>query len=100
MKAQVGRHSYLKEESCQVIDNSIDVSLWKSLEKAEVRKKYDLDPTKYVLAFVAADLHVPQKGMKILVEALQKLEHKEKYVLLVAGEKDQKRQRNCLRDLR
>lgn len=89
MKAQV-EHSYLNEESCQVIDNSIDVSLWKPLEKAEVRKKYDLDPAKYVLAFVAADLQVPQKGMKILVEALQKLEHKEKYVLLVAGKGSEK----------
>ena len=89
MKAQV-EHSYLKGEFCQVIDNSIDVSLWKPLEKAEVRKKYDLDLAKYVLAFVAADLQVPQKGMKILVETLQKLEHKEKYVLLVAGKGSEK----------
>lgn len=84
MKEQV-RQSYLKDEICQVITNSIDLNLWKPLDKVEIRKKYGLDPSKFILAFVAADLKVPQKGMQILVDALKKLEKKDNYQLLVAG---------------
>ena len=47
-------------------------------------KKYDCVTEKFVLAFVAADMKIPQKGMNYLKEVLEQLDP-EKYMLLIAG---------------
>jgi len=83
MKRQL-ESSYLKEEKCEVISNSLDTSLWKALNKQELRKKYGLQTNKFILAFVAADIKIPQKGMKTLEEVIRRLDP-DKFMLLIAG---------------
>lgn len=78
------RQSYLSEEPCEVICNSLDPDRWKSLDKQALRRKHGIDNDKLVLAFVAADLTIPQKGMRYLLDALSRLDGI-KYTLLIAG---------------
>lgn len=78
------KKSYLKEEDCRIISNSLDISRWRCLDKADLRKKYGIETEKMVLAFVAADMRIPQKGMKFLRQILSGLDP-EKYLLLAAG---------------
>ncbi len=83
MESQV-RKSYLREESCQVICNSLDTQIWRSLDKGKLREKYGIRTDKLILAFVAADMKIPWKGMKLLASVLEKLDERN-YLLLVAG---------------
>ena len=83
MKDQV-KESYLKNEKCTVIYNSLNIDQWKPLDKQITREKYDCVTEKFVLAFVAADMKIPQKGMNYLKEVLEQLDP-EKYMLLIAG---------------
>lgn len=83
MKEMVEK-SYLASEKCEVIYNSLDTSVWKVLDKESTRETYGLHTDKFVIAFVAADLQIPQKGMRYVMELLQQLEP-EKYFLLIAG---------------
>ena len=83
MKKQV-EESYLKDEPCEVICNSLDLTKWKVLDKQAVRKKYGFETDKMILAFVAADMKIPQKGMYYLMKVLEQLDPK-KYALIVAG---------------
>lgn len=83
MKDQVQK-SYLKKETCTVIYNSLCIDQWKSLDKQRVRAKYNCVTEKLVMAFVAADMKIPQKGMNFLKEMLEKLDP-QKYMLLIAG---------------
>lgn len=54
------------------------------MDKQITREKYDCVTEKFVLAFVAADMKIPQKGMNYLKEVLEQLDP-EKYMLLIAG---------------
>lgn len=76
--------SYLSKESCSVVFNSLDMKQWKVYHKEELRKSYQIQTEKLILAFVASDLNNPRKGMGILGKALQDLDS-DKYFLLVAG---------------
>ena len=76
--------SYLKNECCSVIENSLDTMQWQAFDKKVLRQEYGIATPKMVLAFVAADISVPQKGMKLLGEVLKQLKP-EKYLLLIAG---------------
>lgn len=78
------RQSCLKEEACEVIFNSLDLTQWRAADKQELRRQYGVTAKKVVLAFVAADMKIPQKGMKILAEVLEGLDA-DKYLLLTAG---------------
>lgn len=87
METQV-KHSYLKEEDCRVIYNSLDPSVWAEYasqeQKQALREQYGIPKEKLVLAFVTADLAIPTKGMPLLLEALKKLDP-EKVCLVTAG---------------
>ena len=87
MAAQVKR-SYLKEEDCRVIYNSLDPAVWAEYasqeQKQALRKQYGIPKEKLVLAFVTADLAIPTKGMPLLLKALKKLDP-EKVCLVTAG---------------
>lgn len=76
--------SYLRKETCSVIYNSLPVSEWKVLEKEHLREKYGMQEGKFVLAFVAADLKIPQKGMARLLEVLKGLDP-DRFSLVMAG---------------
>lgn len=76
--------SYLSKEACSVIFNSLNMKQWKAYEKEDLRKKYQIQTEKLLVAFVASDLNNPTKGMGILGKTLQNLD-KDKYFLLIAG---------------
>ena len=57
-------NSYLKNYSCEVINNGIDLSIFKPAENSEIKKaqkKYDLDDRKIVLG--VASEWTPRKGL-------------------------------------
>ncbi len=54
-----------------MIVNSLDTMQWQPFEKEKLRQQYGITTSKMVLAFVAADIRVPQKGMKLLGEVLK-----------------------------
>ena len=87
MAGQVKR-SYLKEEDCRVIYNSLNPDIWTEYasqeQKKALRKQYGIPENKLVLAFVTADLAIPTKGMPLLLEALKKV-NPENVCLVTAG---------------
>ena len=87
MLEQVQR-SYLKNSYCQCIPNSLNTEQWVAYDKKTLRRKYELSTDKRIIAFVAADPSKKLKGMHLLLQALQKLDHPEKYLLLIAGQKN------------
>ncbi|MCD8249926.1 MAG: glycosyltransferase [Lachnospiraceae bacterium] len=84
MRGQVAR-SCLREENCTVICNSLDSSVWACPDKMQIREKYGLRTDKFVLAFVAADMAKPLKGMRLLADALRFLDP-ERFLLVTAGD--------------
>lgn len=87
MLSQV-RRSHLADADCLCIPNSLNTSLWIPYPKEELRRKYQIPDNKRILAFVAADPSKKSKGMHLLLEALQQLPDPERYLLLIAGQKN------------
>lgn len=79
------RASHLKGQLCVRIYNSLDITVWKRLDKKEVRTKYRLDFSKKVIGFIAADPEKKLKGMDYLLKALEDIPDPENYLLLIAG---------------
>lgn len=77
--------SHLKDQRCVCIYNSLDTKIWKVLDKKEVRVKYQLDSSKKVIGFIAADPEKKLKGMDYLLKALEHIPDPENYLLLIAG---------------
>lgn len=82
------KKSIYRSEDISVIYNSLDLNIWKKKEKNAIRNKYGIDGSKIILAFVAASISEPRKGMKYLVDALEKIERPERFLLIVAGNGD------------
>ena len=76
--------SYLQEECCTTVYNSLWVADWKVLDKKATRRAYGIETDKFVLAFVAADLKIPQKGTGRFLEVLKGL-NPDRFLLLMAG---------------
>ena len=87
LKEQV-KLSYLKDEPCSCIFNSLDPETWHALRKDMVRLKYGLKTDKIILGFVAADLENPTKGMQYLLDALQRMDS-QRWFLTIAGKIDE-----------
>ncbi|MCD8197594.1 MAG: glycosyltransferase [Lachnospiraceae bacterium] len=90
MREQVAK-SYLRGENCAVICNSLDIAMWNCPDKETIRKEYRLNTKKLVLAFVAADMAKPLKGMQLLADALDLLDS-ERFLLLTAGDSNREMQ--------
>lgn len=80
--------SHLQEQECRCIYNSLDTEVWKPLDSQSVRLKYQLDTSKKVLGFIAADPKKTLKGMDLLQKALERIPDPEHYLLLIAGNAD------------
>lgn len=78
--------SFLKDQPCRRIYNSLNTELWKPLDKAALRRKYQIKPEIRVLAFIAADPQKKLKGMDYLLKALSLLPDPSSYLLLIAGQ--------------
>lgn len=84
MKQQFDQ-SHLSGNSCLRIYNSVDVNLWKAIDKQVLRQKYNIEPEKRIIAFIASDPEKKLKGMPYLIQALESLPNPENYLLIVAG---------------
>lgn len=78
-------NSFLKNEDIRVINNGVNTDIYHSADKQALREKYQVPKDKIALLFGAAYLNSPFKGMRYLIDALNALEHKENYTLLVIG---------------
>lgn len=85
--ADLCKSGYLKNENLQVIHNGIDLGKYKTCSKPDVRNKYGLPQEKKILIFVANGLNNIYKGFPYLKKALDMIEEKEKYALLIVGNK-------------
>lgn len=81
------QQGYLKYENVRVINNGIDMSQYKVWDKSEIRQKYHLPENKRIILFSANGVENPYKGFVYLKKALEMIVEKEKYALLVVGNK-------------
>lgn len=79
--------SYLKNEDIKIVQNGIDLMNFRYQDKKKVREKYHINSEKNILLFAANGVTNIYKGFAYLYEALQIIENKEDYVLLVVGNK-------------
>lgn len=77
--------SMLKNERIKLIYNGVDTKIYRPQNKKALRKKYAVDEQKIVLIFAANQLDNPYKGTQILKSALENVENKSKYALLICG---------------
>lgn len=88
LKEEVQRGIF-KDEKIQVIENGVDTTVYKPFESDNDRQKFlaerGIDSDRIVLFFVAHELDNPYKGADVLVEALNKVDKKDKFALIVAG---------------
>jgi glycosyltransferase involved in cell wall biosynthesis len=84
------KESYLKDEDIRLIPNGIDTEVFIPHEKEQMRIKYGIPNDKYVLLFSANTINSPYKGYKYLYEALDIIDKKEDYYLVILGNIDGK----------
>lgn len=82
------KRGYLQNEKLQVIHNGIDLKKYRIYSKEVLREKYGISNEKKILLFVANGINNVYKGFSYLEKALEMLENKEKYALLIVGNKD------------
>lgn len=85
MRDMIERSALFSGSSCTVVPNCIDLDLFSPGNKAEARKKWNIPKDTKVILFGAQDVDQPLKGMKYLVESLNKIKNKSNIVLLVYG---------------
>lgn len=81
------KKSILKELDIVTIHNGVDLKIYKKHNKIELRRKYGLDPNKKYLIFISVNVDDERKGFKYVKEALNSLDNKEEYTLLIVGNK-------------
>lgn len=77
--------SILGDLNIRTIYNGVDTEKFKVLDKFEVRNKYNINSKKTYILFLSAYLNDNRKGFKYLIDALNMIENKEKFGILVAG---------------
>lgn len=82
---RICRKSYLKKEDIHVVENGVNTKIYRPIDKQSLREKYGIAEDKVVLFFTAAVVQDRRKGINYLLEALKRIEDKNKYVLFVAG---------------
>ena len=80
------KQSFLKNERMTVIENGIDLQIFRPLSNRKgLKKKYGLSNTKRILMFNSGSVKNPYKGWQYLKTALDYLENAEEYELLIVG---------------
>lgn len=77
--------SYLKNNDVKVINNGIDIDIFKPNKKEELKKKYNLDVNKKYILIIAAKLNNKSKGTHIALEMIQGLKEKDKIGIITVG---------------
>lgn len=77
--------SFLYKEDITVINNGVNTNIYKLYDRTALRKKYHVSDEKIIIMFVANQLNNPYKGASTLVKALNNIENKAAYELLICG---------------
>lgn len=68
--------SLLKNANITSIPNPISLNMFKPANRADLKRKYNIEENKFVLLFGAANINDKRKGLHLLVEALALLKKK------------------------
>lgn len=80
------QQSFLGKETLVVIENGIDLKVFKPLSNTEILKsRYGVDIQKKILMFSAGNVKNKYKGWSFLRDALELFENKNEYQLLIVG---------------
>ncbi|MDD6572460.1 MAG: glycosyltransferase [Thermoflexaceae bacterium] len=82
------KESFLKDETIEVIHNGIDIHNFMPGDVILLREKYNIPQDKHVLLFAASNLNSQFRSFKHLLMALELLENKSGYCLVVLGNCD------------
>lgn len=82
------KESFLKDKKKILINNGVNLDIYKFNNKYELRKKYGFPIDKKYILFISAKLDDVHKGAKYLYNALKKLSNKEKYFFIIVGNKE------------
>lgn len=79
----------LNSERIDIIENGVDIDVFTPAIDGDERERFlterGIDSKKIVLFFVAHEINSPYKGFDILLDALNKVEDKEKFALIICG---------------
>ncbi len=82
------KESFLKDEKIVVINNGIDVEKFAPGVRLALRDKHNIPYNKNIILFAASNLNSQFRSFKHLLEALEMLENKSDYCLVVLGNCD------------
>ena len=69
------------------IPNGLDAAAYQPMDRSAVRQRLGIEPDTKVIMFAAHILDGnPRKGADVLLEALRRLEHPERYLLMLVGQ--------------
>lgn len=85
----VFKKSYLCDERVRIIDNGIDLKKYCVHSKKGMREKYKLPLDKNLILFVANGINNIHKGFIYLKKALEKLSDKDKYAMIIVGNREE-----------
>lgn len=84
--ADEAKKSFLKDHKIKVINNGININIFKPRNNKIIREKLNIPLNKKVILFVAADLQDERKGAKYFFEALKHIKNKN-YMVVTIGKK-------------
>ena len=73
MEKQITQNSLLKKYKCTLINNGVDINKFERKDKNEIKTKLGLTNYNKIFLFSAFNIHEKRKGLKELIEALEKL---------------------------
>ncbi|MGC2424877.1 MAG: glycosyltransferase [Nitrospirota bacterium] len=82
------RQSYLSRHEIRVIQNGLDVNLFRPADKTAAKVKLGIPPDKKAILLLSADLKDKRKGARYFFEALQYMDYKKPSVILVGKKVD------------
>jgi len=80
------KSSYLKNHKIKVINNGININIFKPQNNKNIKEKLNIPLNKKVILFVAADLEDKRKGTKHFFDSLSYLNNND-YVVVIIGKK-------------
>ena len=88
MSRKVEKCPFFEKFPSTIIHNGVDLQVFRPKDKNLIREKLGIDNTKIILLFLAENIHVKRKGLKLLLDAISSLNNKNDYALITVG-KDQ-----------
>lgn len=79
------RKSFLKNEKIIEINNGVNINKFKFIDKIRIREKYGFLLNKTILMFASSNIDNPYKGFNVLVKALNSIQKKNDYCLIIVG---------------